>query len=69
VKTVALADATLEGAEVEYVKRRRGQPAVGEKSAQVAAQVTQQPSVAVRAERLKIARSKLSYANETTDPP
>jgi hypothetical protein len=69
VKTVRLFDTTLDGAEVEYVKRRSGQPTVGEKTAQAASQLTQQPSVAVRAERVKIARSKLSYANETADPP
>jgi len=68
VKTARLTDASVERADVAYVKRRSGQPTAGEKAAQASAKVTQQPSVAVRVDRIKIADSKLAYRDETTDP-
>jgi hypothetical protein len=68
VKTARLTDASVDRADLSYVKRRGGQPTAGEKAAQVSAKVTQQPSVAVRVDRFKIADSKLDYRNETTDP-
>ena len=68
VKTARLTDASVDRADIAYVKRRGDQPTAGEKAAKVSAKVTQQPSVAVRVDRIKIADSKLDYRNETADP-
>jgi len=69
VKKVELARVMLERPDVEYVKRRGGQPSAGEKAAQTAAKVTTQPEVLVRANDIQLDRAKLTYANETVDPP
>lgn len=68
-KKVHVADTTLERADLTYVKRRAEQPSVGEQTTKAAATVTQKPEVAVRVDRLKIAKSQLAYRDETTDPP
>ena len=68
-KNVLLSEATIDGADVEYRKVREGQATAGEKAAQTASKVTQQPSMGVRVEQVKIGKSTLAYANETTDPP
>ena len=69
VKKVQLARVVLDRPDLEYVKRRGGQPTVGEKAAQTAAKVTTQPDVVVRADELKLDGARLAYADETTDPP
>jgi uncharacterized protein DUF748 len=69
VKKIQLARVLLDRPDVEYVKRRGGQPSAGEKAAETAAKVTTQPEVLVRADDVRLDRARLAYANETTDPP
>ena len=69
VKKVQLVRVALDRPDVEYVKRRSEQPSAGEKAAQTAAKVTTQPEVLVRADDIQLDRAKLTYANETVDPP
>jgi hypothetical protein len=68
VQNVVVSEATVDSADVQYRKRRPGQPTAGEKAAQTAAKMTQEPPMAVHVERVKIGKSTLAYANETTDP-
>jgi hypothetical protein len=68
-KKVVLANITVDQADVGYVKRRGGQPTVGEKAAQTAAAITKEPEVVVVADEVKVERSRLAYRNETTEPP
>ena len=68
-KAVVLSDASIDGADLEYVKRRSSQPAPAEHAAKAATKITQQPSVLIKAEQARIERSKVTYVDETTDPP
>jgi hypothetical protein len=68
-KAVALSSATVERADLEYVKQRKSQAPPGEQATRVATKVTQQPSVLIKAEEARVERSKVSYLDETTDPP
>ena len=68
LQNVVLSEATIDGADIGYLKRRPSQPTAGEKAAQTASTMTQNPPMAVHVERMKIAKSALAYKNETTDP-
>src|SRR5262249_17327204 len=69
VKTARLSEVSLDLVDLDYVKARADQPTASEKATHAAAAATQQPSVAVHADRIRIVDSALAYRNETTDPP
>jgi len=68
-KAVVLSDASLDRADLEYVKRRETQGTPTEQATTAATKVTQQPSVLVKAEQARVERSRVSYVDETADPP
>ena len=64
-----VSEALLDGADVEYVKHRSEQGNATDNAAKATAKVTQQPSALVKADEIKIQRSKVAYRDETADPP